>query len=224
LTAGYGQQTVVHRFDFELCAGDIVAVLGPNGAGKTTLVRTLAGLRAPLTGSIDFRDKRVTTKHPERSARRGLVLVPDSRELITALTTRENLVLANRRGPSALDEVLDLFPSLARRLDVVAGTLSGGEQQMLAMARGLVQRPHVMLVDEMTVGLAPKICTELAAVIVKASKAYSMATVLVEQHVDLALSIADRVLVMVHGQVRLDSSPKDLENDRGRLEEIYLAG
>jgi branched-chain amino acid transport system ATP-binding protein len=154
LSCGYGATAVVREVDLEVAAGEVVAVLGPNGAGKTTLLVTLAGLLPRLAGEVRVGDQPLCNVRPRDASRNGVVLVPDDRSLFPGLTAEENLEAARRGGPP-VRAMLDLFPALGERWKVPASALSGGEQQMLAVARALVQEPRVLLVDEMSLGLAP---------------------------------------------------------------------
>ena len=149
------------------------------------------------------------------------MLVPDNRALFTTLTVRENIEVAGKKSTSAL-EVIDLFPALTKRLKIKAGALSGGEQQMLAMARGLVQRPKVLLIDEMSMGLAPIIVESLLPVVRHIADESGAAVVIVEQHIRLALEVADRATVLVHGEVLLTGAASEFKNDLTKLEAAYL--
>ncbi|GAA4009047.1 MULTISPECIES: ABC transporter ATP-binding protein [Streptomyces] len=221
--AGYTKgRPVVRGFDLELLPGEVVALLGPNGAGKTTLLLTLAGLLPGLGGTITLGGEQLRSGRARAAARRGLVLVPDDRSLFTQLTARENLTIARRRGGSTVDQVLEYFPGLGRRLKVPAGMLSGGEQQMLALGRALVQDPRILLVDELSMGLAPVIVEELLPVVRRIADGTGTAVVLVEQHVRLALEVADRAVVLVHGETALSGSAARLAADPGLLERAYL--
>jgi len=222
LAAGYGKVAVVRDFDLELGRGEVLALLGPNGAGKTTLLLTLSGLLPRMGGEMALLDDPVPSSDPTAMNRRGLVLVPDDRALFTGLTTRENLKLGSSRSSVSVDEVLDLFPALRARLDIRAGSLSGGEQQMLAMARGLAQGPKVLLIDELSMGLAPIIVQQLLPTVRKAADATGAAVILVEQHVQMALSIADQAIVIVHGETVLRASGQELLSDLSQLENAYL--
>ncbi|WP_405988171.1 ABC transporter ATP-binding protein [Streptomyces sp. NBC_00986] len=221
--AGYSKgRPVVRGFDLTLLPGEVTALLGPNGAGKTTLLMTLAGLLPRLDGSVTLDGREIRGGRAREVARRGLVLVPDDRALFTQLTVRDNLTLARRRRGSSVDQVLDFFPALGKRLKVAAGMLSGGEQQMLALGRAMIQDPRVLLVDELSMGLAPVIVEELLPVVRRIAEDRGTAVVLVEQHVRLALDVADRAVVLVHGETVLSGSAARLAADPDLLERAYL--
>jgi len=222
LTCGYGKIVAVRDIDLTLSGGEVVAILGPNGAGKTTLMMTLAGLLPRIGGEVRLAGKALPSGKPATANLSGVVLVPDNRALFTSLTVRENIEIARIKGQHNVDEVIDLFPALARRLKIKAGLLSGGEQQMLAMARGIVQRPKVFLVDEMSMGLAPIIVESLLPVVRRIADETGAAVVLVEQHVRLALEVADTAMVLVHGDVSLRGSVDEFRADPSRLEAAYL--
>jgi branched-chain amino acid transport system ATP-binding protein len=222
LVAGYGHVPVVRRLDLEVEAGTVLGLLGPNGAGKTTLMMTLAGLLPRLEGEVLVDGTATPKNRPAVVNKSGLILVPDDRALFTQLTTRENITIARRKGGPTLDDVLDLFPALRARLGVAAGALSGGERQMLAVARGMVQKPRVLLIDEMSMGLAPVIVEGLLPVVRRIADETGAVVVLVEQHVQLALEVADRAVVLVHGDVVLSGDASALAADPGALEAAYL--
>ena len=221
LAAGYGRVTVVRPVDLTVAAGTVLAVLGPNGAGKTTLLSTIAGLLPSQKGEVRVGGKTVKRGRPDLAVQAGIVLVPDDRALFSALTVQENLRVAVRRK-GQIDDVIDLFPALGMRRRMTAGTLSGGEQQMLAIARALVQRPRVLLIDEMSMGLAPVIVEDLLPIVRRVADETAAAVVLVEQHVGLALDVADEVLVLVHGEVALRDCVAGLRSDLSRLEAAYI--
>jgi branched-chain amino acid transport system ATP-binding protein len=222
LQAGYGKLTVVRDFNLDAEAGSVVAVLGPNGAGKTTLMLTIAGLLPRLGGDVDVEGHPLANGRPAAANRAGVVLVPDDRSLFTTLTVAENIAAASRKRGSARAEVLDIFPALAARWNLKVGALSGGEQQMLAVARAMVQRPQVLLIDEMSMGLAPVVVEGLLPVVRQLADATNAVVVMVEQHVHLALECADRAMVLVHGEVVLAGPASDLAADPGRLEAAYM--
>ena len=222
LTVGYGSLTVVRDVSLSVAPREILAVLGPNGAGKTSLILALAGLLTPTSGTIRLRGEVVKGGSARRLNRSGVVLVPDSRALFTAMSTRENLEIARRPHGMSIDDVFATFPALAVRSRVRAGMLSGGEQQMLALARALVQGPDVLVVDEMSMGLAPIIVEQLMVKLRDVANESGAAVILVEQHVHLALEIADQALVLVHGEVSLQGRAEELRADPTRLAAAYL--
>jgi branched-chain amino acid transport system ATP-binding protein len=221
--AAYGRIEVLHGIDLVVAAGSITAVLGPNGAGKTTTLRVLAGLHRPTAGDVLVAGRRVNGARTDDLARAGLVLVPEGRGVFPSLTVRENLKVATHTGPSFAtveEAAYARFPRLAERRDQVAGTLSGGEQQMLALARGVASDPAVLVLDELSMGLAPKIVEGLYEQ-VAAIAADGTAVVAVEQFARVALRVADTAVVVVGGKVVAAGTPSALE---GRLEEVYLGG
>ncbi len=222
LAAGYGSVTVVRNFDLSLHAGQVLALLGPNGAGKTTLMTTIAGILPRMAGEVLVGGKQMPKGKPGVANKSGIVLVADDRALFTTLTVRENLQIARRSGGPDVAAMMELFPALEKRLKVAAGALSGGEQQMLAVARGLVQNPHVLLIDEMSMGLAPVIVADLLPVVRRIADETNAVVVLVEQHVQLALEVADQAMVIVHGDVQLSGTASELLADTARLESAYL--
>ena len=223
LIGGYGKIVAFRELNIEVEAGKVLAVLGPNGAGKTTLLMTIAGLLPRLGGQVLLNGSPLANGKPAATNLAGVVLVPDNRALFTTLTVRENIEIARLKGEQgAVDEMLDLFPALKKRVKLKAGSLSGGEQQMLAMARGLVQRPKVFLIDEMSMGLAPIIVESLLPIVRHIADETGAGVILVEQHVRLALEVADEAMVLVHGNVSLRGAADEFRDDPSRLEAAYL--
>jgi branched-chain amino acid transport system ATP-binding protein len=224
--AGYNGVSVVRDIHLHVEAGEVVALLGPNGAGKTTVLRTISGTIPAIHGTVSVLGGPPDCRRPYRLARRGVAHVPEDRSLFPDLTVRENLRLApdlKRRDRSgAYDHAVDLFPALAPLLNRRSGLLSGGEQQMLAMARAIIARPRVLLVDEMSLGLAPMIVEELVPVVRRVADETGAAVVVVEQHVHLALKLADRAFVLANGRVVLDGPAAELRKNPERIQASYL--
>jgi len=224
LSAGYGRIGVVSGVSFDVAAGEVVTLIGSNGAGKSTLLKAIAGLIAPSAGTVVLDGAIVTGTAPERLVRAGLALVPEGRMLFGPMSVIENLMLGahTERSPAVIDQRLErvhaLFPVLAERAGQPAATLSGGEQQMLAVGRALMSGPHVLLLDEPSLGLAPKVIGEIFSVL-DALRAEGLAVLLVEQDANLALKHADRGLVMRTGRVVLEGQAADLARD----EDVRLA-
>jgi branched-chain amino acid transport system ATP-binding protein len=202
VSAGYGAVEVLHDVSITLAAGQVVALLGANGAGKSTLLRTISGLIRPTAGRISLLGEDVTKRPPHRRMSRGLCEIPEGRGIFPSLTVRENLaVLSPRRpDPDALARALDMFPVLKGRLRQTAGSLSGGEQQMLAVSRAITAKPAVVLFDEVSFGLAPIVVDRIYEA-VRAIIATGSAVLLVEQYVDRALDLADSAVVLSRGKV-----------------------
>ena len=222
LNVGYGTLAVGRNINIAVDAGKVTCVLGPNGAGKTTLLLTLAGFLEPLAGEIRIDGAAQKKANAQKSNQQGVVLIPDTRALFTQLNPVENLKLAYRKGGKTVDEVMDLFPALRERARIKAGMLSGGEQQMLAMGRGVVQGPKVLLIDEMSMGLAPVIVEQLVPLVRQVADQTGAGVVLVEQHVRLALEVADSAVVLVHGDVVLQDSATNLKANPKLMEDAYL--
>jgi branched-chain amino acid transport system ATP-binding protein len=200
LVSGYDRSTVLHGLDLDLGAGAVLGMLGRNGVGKSTLLMTLAGLVPATTGSVRLDGVELVGQRPDRVARSGVALVPQGRRVWATLTVGEHLALASgrRRGTWSVDGVLDLLPRLADRHEQYAGQLSGGEQQMLAVARALLTNPRLVLLDEPSDGLAPAIVEQMAGVIAT-MRGEGVAVLLVEQDLHLAFGVADEIAVMAKG-------------------------
>jgi branched-chain amino acid transport system ATP-binding protein len=226
LTAGYGQARVLHGIDLHVDEGEVVVVLGANGAGKTTLMRAVSGL-LPSTGSIRVDGVDVGGRRPEKVVAAGVSLVPQGRGTFTALTVLENLRVgaAVRRDTAGvkgdIEHWFDVFPVLRQRQGQVAGTLSGGEQQMLAVARALMSRPKLLLCDEISLGLAPKVVADLFAVLGRINKESGTALLLVEQNAELALALASRVYLLEVGRVASSGAAGEFR-DNDAVRRAYL--
>ena len=221
VTVGYRGVPAVRGLSMQVSPGEILALLGPNGAGKTTTMLAAVGALPVLSGSITALGAPIEKK-VERNTRRGVVLVPDSRGVFHQLSVADNLRLAHRRGKVELDVVYEHFPKLKTLRSRRCGNLSGGEQQMLALAKALLADPKVLLIDEMSLGLSPIAVQDLLPRLRTVADANQMAVVLVEQHIDLALGIADRAVVLHHGRVALAATAAELRDDRDRVEAAYF--
>jgi len=221
--AAYGKVEVLHGVDLVVPAGEVVAVLGPNGAGKSTTLRVAAGLHPVTGGDVYLTGRRITGARPDELARRGVCTIPEGRGVFPNLTVRENLRMSTYAGTrlAAVEETAyTRFPLLADRRSQPAGTLSGGEQQMLSMARALATDPALLLLDELSMGLAPLVVEQLYE-IVRAIAAEGVSILVVEQFAQTVLTVADRAAVMVHGVVTTTGTPAQIE---GLLSDAYLGG
>ena len=217
LDAGYGRTTVVRDLDLDVAPGEVVALIGPNGAGKTTTLMTLGGALTPLSGDV-WLGGAVCTAPLHRRARAGVALVTEQRAVLMTLTVAQNLRVAG----VGVERAVDLFPELCDHLKRRVGDLSGGQQQMLAMARALGQDPKVLLADELSLGLAPLVVDRLLEA-VRAAADTGVGVVLVEQHVTKALQVADRVLLMQRGRVELDCPAAELAGRELEVQAGYLS-
>ena len=227
LDAGYDNLRVLHGIDLTVPAGHLLAVIGANGAGKTTLLRAVSGLIRPSAGTVTVDGRAVAGLRPERIAAAGLAHVPENRLVFPSLTVADNLALGGwtRRRSSRVsaERVLELFPRLKSRLAQAAGTLSGGEQQMVVIGRGLMAAPKVLVLDEPSVGLAPRLVAEIFAALGRLRDEQGQAILLVEQNARAAFRVADRVAVMDRGRVVTTGTPDELSGD-DRVQSAYLGG
>jgi branched-chain amino acid transport system ATP-binding protein len=224
VTAGYGRIEVLHNVDLLVPAGSVFALLGANGAGKSTTLEVIGGTVAATAGCVHLDGEHLNGLSPERLVGRGVCRIPEGRGIFANLTVRENLRIWTYGTDQPLREVealaYDRFPRLGERRRQLAGTLSGGEQQMLAMARALLGEPHLLLLDEISMGLAPKVVTELFDVVV-ALASTGITVVIVEQFAKTALAVADYAAVMAQGTVLAVGQPADVED---LVHEAYLGG
>ena len=227
LCSGYGTIPILHEISFQVEQGEIIAVIGSNGAGKTTLVRTISGLIEPLSGEIIFNGEPITKLPPHKVVAKGVAQVPEGRQLFNFLTVEQNLMMgsnvseARAHRKESLELVLGLFPVLAERKNQEAGTLSGGEQQMLATARGMMARPSMLMMDEPSWGLAPMLTKELFEVIERVNGEVGTTVLLVEQNVYKALSIATHAYVLERGDIVMEGTGKELLDNK-ELKTAYL--
>ena len=223
LVAGYGSTIVLREVSLAVPSGSVVALLGSNGAGKTTLLRALSGLLSPKAGSVILDGVDVTGWEPHQRQRAGITLIPEGRGIFRNLSVRENILLfgAASRDGGAVDRVADVFPKLRQRIDQVAGTLSGGEQQMLALARAFLGEPRLVLLDEVSMGLAPVIVDEIFELINRLA-ATGASLLLVEQYVSRALDAADYVFFLDRGRLGFAGEPSELADED--VAARYLAG
>jgi branched-chain amino acid transport system ATP-binding protein len=229
LHAGYGGVEVLHGVSLHVDAGEIVTIVGANGAGKSTLLNAVAGVVRPSEGAVKFQSTDIARMRPESVAAAGCVLVPEGRQIFPDLTVRENLLLGGylrwrragmARSAAEIDEICRLFPVLAKRQGQHAGTLSGGEQQMLALGRALMARPKLLMLDEPSIGLAPLVVREIFTVIAELRRR-GTTILLVEQNARAALAIADRGYVMETGRIMLEGTAGELR-DNHDVRRAYL--
>jgi len=221
----YGNVQALWGVAFDVVQGELVALVGANGAGKTTLLKTISGLLRPRTGSIVFENRHMETATPREIVMRGIVQVPEGRKLFPEMTVRENLLLGAFTMPSAeheakLEKVFSVFPRLRERAKQEGGTLSGGEQQMVAIGRGLMSEPRLLMLDEPSLGLAPLVVEEMFRVVAEINR-MGVTVLLVEQNTHLALSLAARGLVMELGKIVLSGTGDDLLADP-QVRKAYL--
>ena len=217
LRAGYGSAEILHGIDFEVHAGECVALVGANGAGKTTTLKSICGLIRPRGGSIEFQGRSIGGMPGHAVVRLGITMCPEGRQVFPDMTVLENLqmgahVRRDREQHSDLEKMMDLFPVLRERARQNAGTLSGGEQEMLAIARALMARPRLCIFDEPSLGLAPKVVDEVERTLARI-KSLGMTILLVEQNAGMALRLADRAYVFEAGEIRLSGTGEELSSN-----------
>ena len=222
LTAGYDRAAVIRDLDLTVGAGEVVALLGANGAGKTTTLRVISGIVRPMKGRVLFDGEDLAKVSPSARARLGIAHVPEGRGIFFGLTVGEHFRLARRSGHVDEELAFEHFPLLRELRNRRAGLLSGGEQQMLAVGRALARRPRLLLLDELSLGLAPVIVESLLPIVREHAEESGCAVLLVEQHVQLALEVADRGYVLSHGGIVLQNTAEVLRADRQLLTASYL--
>ncbi|MEM3833460.1 MAG: ABC transporter ATP-binding protein [Thermoprotei archaeon] len=227
LRAGYGEITILWDINLKVDKGTITAVLGSNGMGKTTLIKCIAGLQKVISGTIMFEKKDITYMPSHKRVEIGLSLIPEGRRIFPEMNVYENLLIgaytkeSRKHISESIEIVYNLFPILKERRNQLAGTLSGGEQQMLAIARGLMSRPKLLMLDEPSAGLAPKIVFQIMDLIQKLNKEYGVTIMLIEQHVENALRIADLAYIIENGRIILSGNGKELLANP-KVKESYL--
>lgn len=228
--AGYGPVTIIWDVSLEVGKGEIVSMIGANGAGKTTLLKTISGVVGCTGGTITFEGEEIQKKAPHEIVDRGIIQVPEGRQIINEFTVKENLLMGCYRRHSELGQkgrekllayACELFPILEERLDQLAGTLSGGQQQMVAISRALMGQPKIMLTDEPSLGLAPMIVQQVCDVLVELNKNKGLTVLLVEQNAMVALEMANRAYVLEGGRTILEGSGTELLNN-DKVREGYL--
>ena len=223
LTSGYDGVPVVRGVSLHVDSGEMVALLGPNGAGKTTILSTIAGLLKPISGEIEVLGEPTMNAAPHALVKRGLGLLPEDRGIFFQLTVAENLRLNDRsKGKISTDQIFEYFPALKPLVRRKAGLLSGGEQQMLALGCKLLADPKVLMVDEMSMGLAPIIFNRLLPILSTIASTSGVGVLLVEQHIHAALRSADRAYILSHGEVVMSGSAEELRSNQELLEASYL--
>lgn len=228
LCSGYGPIEVLHEVSIDANSAEVVSILGSNGAGKSTLLKTISGILMPTKGSIGMEGVVINGLEPSKIVKMGIVHVPEGRHIFPGLTVKDNLLLGGYFGSTEdnknnMDFVLSTFPVLNDRLNVRAGMLSGGEQQMLALGRGLMGNPRLLLLDEPSLGLAPKITSEIFQIILDFTKQKKMGVLLVEQNAKKALEISDRGYVLVNGRIALSGKSNELKSNP-EVQKLYLGG
>jgi branched-chain amino acid transport system ATP-binding protein len=221
IDAFYGLGHILHGLSLQVAEGEVVAILGRNGAGKTTTMRCITGLTPPRSGEVRYKGQDIARMDPHRISQMGIALVPETRGIFSYLTTKENLSIAQRKSSRwQMDTVLERFPALTARMNSKGRELSGGEQEMLAIARALLSGPDLLLLDEPSQGLAPLIVNAVMDTI-RDLKAQRVSMLLVEQNAEMALQLADRVYVIDHGTVVFEGTPGALRADR-QVTSTYL--
>lgn len=228
--AYYGPIQVLFGIDMEVGDGEIVALLGTNGAGKTTILRVISGVLKPSDGSVTFDGESLVDQRPAEIVQRGIVQMPGGRGVFPGMTVIENLEIAGflygkdrKRRDEMVTKVLDFFPALKDRRKQVAGSMSGGQQQMLTLAKSFIMDPNLLLIDELSLGLGPKVVEDLLEIIRRFNEA-GVAVVLVDQHVDLALDASTRAYFIERGEIRFSGPAEDLRGRDDLLRSVFLTG
>lgn len=230
VNAGYGPLQILFGIDLEVLDGDIVALLGTNGAGKTTILRVISGTLKPTAGEVVWNGESIVSERPAQVVKRGIVQMPGGRGVFPGMTVYENLEMGgflygkdNKRRRHMVERVFEFFPALAPRRNQTAGSMSGGQQQMLTLAKSFVMDPDLLLIDELSLGLAPKVVEELLEILRRFNQE-GIAMLLIDQHVDLALDIATRAYFIERGQIRFSGPAEELSGRDDLLRSVFLTG
>ncbi|MCX8095692.1 MAG: ABC transporter ATP-binding protein [Caldisericia bacterium] len=226
LHVSYGPIEAIHGVSFEIKEKEIVSILGSNGAGKTTILKTISGILKPKSGVITFNGKVINGLDPTFIVKEGIIHVPEGRHIFPDLSVKENLFLGGyflnqKEIKERLDYVFSIFPILKERINQKAGSLSGGEQQMLAIGRGLMAKPKILLLDEPSLGLAPIVITTIFNILFDLSKKEGLSVLLVEQNAKKALAISDRAYILMNGMIILSGNSSELK-EREEVKKLYL--
>ncbi|HWC13860.1 MAG TPA: ABC transporter ATP-binding protein [Actinomycetota bacterium] len=228
--AGYGPLQILFGIDLEVSEGEMVALLGTNGAGKTTILRVISGLLQPTAGLVSWKGESIIGERPADIVQRGIVQMPGGRGTFPGMTVYENLEMGgflygrdNKRRQEMIDKVFEFFPAIRDRRRQIAGSLSGGQQQMVTLAKSFVMDPDLLLIDELSLGLAPKVVDELIEILQRLN-AEGVAVVIVDQHVDLALDVALRAYFIERGSIRFSGPSEELHGRDDLLRSVFLTG
>jgi branched-chain amino acid transport system ATP-binding protein len=218
LNAGYGKVPILHDITFHVAEGEVVGIIGPNGAGKSTLLKNICGLQNSYSGTIHFRGETIETLQSHKVSRQGLSYIPEGGRLFVNMTVRENLLMGAYYSKKvlqegAVEEIFELFPALKKRSNQLAKTLSGGEKQMLAIGRGLISRPTLLLLDEPSLGLAPNLVDSIYERLVLLKQS-GLTMLLVEQNTFYALDVSDRAYVLENGRIVMEGAGKELAGNK----------
>lgn len=227
LQTGYGKKQVLFDISLEVHAGETVGIIGPNGSGKSTTLKAVCGLVQPWEGQIRFEDNVINGSSPARNVRRGITFAPQGNRVFSDLSVMENLQIGGYSLPKkdltgGIESVLEMFPVLCRRANQSAGKLSGGEQQMLALARALIPRPKLLMLDEPSLGLSPGLVNEVFEKIQQIGREANVTLLIVEQKVRDVLQICNRVYSLKLGKVAFEGIPKELEEDNEKLKQLFI--
>lgn len=221
---------MLFNVNLEIADGEIIALLGTNGAGKTTILRVISGILRPVTGDVMWKGESLLGQSPPDIVKKGIVQMPGGRGVFPGMTVYENLEIAgflygrdNKKRKHMIEKTFEFFPAIAKRRRQMAGSMSGGEQQMLTLAKSFVMDPDLLLIDELSLGLAPKIVQELLEIIERFNKA-GVAVVIVDQHVDLALDVASRAYFIERGEIRFSGPAEELRGRDDLLRSVFLRG